>query len=127
MDISTAVAPSTADFAPMRSISRSFPTTRPARGPVRPYFSVEVTTRSAPSSIAVGWCSPMVRRRAPEASSTNTILRGHLQPGMRILERDIGRRLGISRTPIREALLQLGRISRLLAARSGTWSRSAPV
>ncbi len=36
------------------------------------------------------------------------ILRGRLRPGMRILERDIGRRLGISRTPIREALLQLG-------------------
>jgi DNA-binding GntR family transcriptional regulator len=35
------------------------------------------------------------------------IVQGRLRPGMRILTRDIGRPLGLSRTPIRDALLQL--------------------
>lgn len=37
----------------------------------------------------------------------NEIVLGHLKPGERILEKDLCVRLGISRTPIREALLKL--------------------
>ncbi len=35
------------------------------------------------------------------------IAAGHLKPGERILEKELARRLGVSRTPVREALLKL--------------------
>jgi len=38
------------------------------------------------------------------------IVEGRLRPGDRIMEKDLSRRLGISRTPIREALLKLGMV-----------------
>ncbi len=37
----------------------------------------------------------------------NAIVIGHLKPGERLLERELAEKLGVSRTPIREALLML--------------------
>ena len=49
----------------------------------------------------------VVRPDAVYERLQDLIIRGRLAPGVRVVENDIAARLGVSRTPVREAILKL--------------------
>lgn len=60
------------------------------------------------------------------ASLLGAIVRGELAPGERVRDTELAQRLGVSRTPVREALLRLGHEG-LVETAPGAYSRVAVV
>ncbi|NJQ05423.1 GntR family transcriptional regulator [Streptomyces lonarensis] len=56
----------------------------------------------------------------------DSIVRGELEPGEKVKDSELAARLGLSRTPVREALSRLAEIG-LVEARPGVWTRVTPL
>jgi DNA-binding GntR family transcriptional regulator len=55
----------------------------------------------------------------------NAVVTGTLKPGQRLVERDLGVRMGISRTPLREAIIRLVHERIIESLPSGGWAVTA--
>src|SRR6266849_9018855 len=71
-------------------------------------------------------CSSDLAREAVYARLRDWILRGPLEPGEIIRDADIAQALGVSRTPVREALLRLEGDG-LVETAPARWTRVAPL
>lgn len=87
------------------------------------------TTRTATTARPTALAVPSVRRGAAGAAYTwlrLAILSGELPPGTALSENEIANRLGVSRTPVREAIIRLERDG-LLLVRPQVGTAVAPI
>ena len=73
-------------------------------------FSAPGSSRAGAMHVAASRTEPVTRAEAAYAALKGEILANQLPPGFQAFEVELAERLGMSRTPVREALLRLSLI-----------------
>ena len=82
---------------------------RPADAPARPAFLRVHTVSVLPETLSLK-CDHGLRRQAIVESVLKDVVQGVLRPGQHLVAQALARRLGVSLTPVREALIALAGI-----------------
>jgi DNA-binding GntR family transcriptional regulator len=113
----------------MPSVTLGAAMTRTPAKPVhlRPSGERRRASQSSPRAAERGAGSPLPRREATVSACQQLrelIVTGRLAPGAPLIETELSERLGVSRTPVRAALLQLQQEGLVGASRAGSMTRA---